>query len=128
MEYKSIDDYIALQPQQARATLELLRQTIKDAAPEAAEVISYQMPAFKYHGMIAYFAVCKTHYGLYVIPEIMESFKSKLTQFKGTKSAIHFPINELIPHELVAEIIKFAVALNLEKKSQRDFAKKRKSK
>ncbi|MDP2335911.1 MAG: DUF1801 domain-containing protein [Bacteroidota bacterium] len=67
-EFKTIDEYLALQTDQARITLESLRQAIRKAAPGAVEVISYQMPAFKFHGMLAYFAAFKNHCSLFVFP------------------------------------------------------------
>jgi len=113
--YKTIDEYIGLQPEHQRESLGLIRQTIKTTVPEAIETISYQMPAFKYHGMLCYFAVFKDHYSLFVSPEIREAFSSELVSYKTTKAAIHFPLNELLPVALIEEIIRFAAITNLEK-------------
>ncbi len=122
--YKTIDEYISLQPFEHQANLELIRNTVKATVPEAVEVISYQMPAFKYHGMLCYFAVFKDHYSLFVSPEIREAFSKDLLPYKTTKSAIHFPLNEPVPVKLVEEIIRFTAITNLEKAE----AKKSKSK
>ena len=113
--YTIVDEYIALQPEEHRAKLELIRQTIKAVVPEAIEVISYQMPAFKYHGILAYFAVFRDHYSLIVSPQIREAFSNELLAFKTTKSAIHFPLNTPIPVKLIEEIIRFAAITNFEK-------------
>jgi len=113
--YNTIDEYIALQPAQHHANLELIRNTIKAIVPEAVEAISYQMPAFKYHGMLCYFAVFKDHYSLFVSPEIREAFSKDLLPYKTTKSAIHFPLDETVPVKLVEEIIRFTAITNLGK-------------
>jgi uncharacterized protein YdhG (YjbR/CyaY superfamily) len=114
-EYQTVKEYFALQPEEHRHNLELIRQTIKSTVPDALEAISYQMPAFKYHGILCYFAVFKDHYSLFVSPEIRTAFSNELKSFKTTKSAIHFPLNGPIPVELIEEIIRFAAIKNLEK-------------
>jgi len=121
--YKTIDEYICLQPEHQREALGLIRQTIKATVPDAVETISYQMPAFKYHGMLCYFAVFKDHYSLFVSPQIREAFSSELVSFKTTKSAIHFLFDDPIPVKLIEDIIRFAAITNLEKAE----SKKRKS-
>jgi uncharacterized protein YdhG (YjbR/CyaY superfamily) len=123
-EYKSIDDYISRQSPEHFENLELIRHTIKSAVPDAQEVISYQMPAFKYHGMLCFFAVFKDHYSLFVSPKIREAFSKDLASYKTTKATIHFPLNKPIPVQLIEEIIRFAAITNLEKAE----AKKSKSK
>jgi uncharacterized protein YdhG (YjbR/CyaY superfamily) len=114
-EYKSVDEYILFQEEQHRSNLTLIRQTVRATVPEAAEAISYQMPAFKYHGMLCYYAVFKDHYSLFVSPEVNVAFSKELTSFKTTKSAIHFPFNISIPLKLIEEIVRFAAITNLEK-------------
>lgn len=126
IECKNIDEYMALQPEQKRAFLNLLRQTIKKAAPEATESISYRMPLFKFHGILAYFAAFENHYGLYVLPEVLQVFKDKFKGYKLAKATIQFPINEPLPEKLVTELIKYAVQVNLERKFVKEAAKKQK--
>jgi len=126
IECKNIDEYMALQPEQKRAFLNLLRQTIKKAAPEATESISYRMPSFKFHGILAYFAAFENHYGLYVLPEVLQVFKDKFKGYKLAKATIQFPINEPLPEKLVTELIKYAVQVNLERKFVKEAAKKQK--
>ena len=121
--FSTIDEYIAFQPENRRVTLEQLRQTIKLAAPDAEEVISYQMPAFKFHGMLAYFAAHKNHYGLYV-PKILHVFKEKLVGYKNAKATIQFPYNEPVPVKLITEIIKYAAKVNLDKELAKKVKKK----
>ena len=122
--YHSADEYILSQPEQSRASLELIRQTVRLAVPDAQEAISYQMPAFKFHGMLCFYAVFKDHYSLFVSPEIHKAFVDELKGFKTTKSAIHFPFDRPVPVELIVQIVRFAAITNLEKAEAR--LKKRK--
>jgi len=113
---KDIDSYIALQPENIRESLEELRQIIKSVAPDAEEVISYAMPAFKYHGMLVGFAAAKNHYGFYPWNgHTTEQFKDDLKGYTGTKGAIHFPIDKPIPTALVKKIVKARMKENFEK-------------
>jgi uncharacterized protein YdhG (YjbR/CyaY superfamily) len=123
-QYQTIDEYIAVQPPEFRENLEMIRQTVRKAVPDAQEVISYMMPAFKYHGMLCYFAVFKDHFSLFVSPKIKDAFAGKLKAFKQTKSAIHFPFDSQIPVELVTEIVTFTAITNLEKANAKKTGKK----
>ena len=115
-QFKNVDEYIALQPWRIRETLEHLRQTIKLAAPEAEEVISYQMPGYKFHGVLVWFAAFKNHYGFYCIPDVLLKFKDQLSAFELTKSAIRIPLDTPVPERLITEIVQYAVKENLRKK------------
>ena len=125
--FKTVEEYLAAQPEATRAPLEKLRQIIKKAAPEAAEVISYSMPAYKYLGMVAYFAAAKNHYGLYIMPGVLEAFTHRLGAYKLSKATIQFPWNEPLPESLVTEIIRYAVQSNREQKEMKEAAKRRKT-
>jgi uncharacterized protein YdhG (YjbR/CyaY superfamily) len=114
-EYKTVAEYIALQPEDQQMKLEIIRQTIKSTVPEALEGISYQMPVYKYHGMLCYFAVFKDHYSLFVSPPVKDAFADTLKAYKTTKSAIHFPLKNAIPVKLIEEILRFAAISNLQK-------------
>jgi len=120
------DAYLALQSEPIKSKLELLRFCIRKVAPEAEEVISYQMPAFKYHGMLAYYACFKNHYSLFVSPDILNVFKNRLAEYKITKSAIHFSFNLPLDEELIDEIISLAVFRNDEKKILKEAKKSNK--
>ncbi len=115
----NIDEYIEQFPANVQAILQKLRATIKKNAPAAEEVISYQMPAFKYHGMLVYFAGYKNHIGFYPTSTPMKVFKDRLTNYKTSKGAIQFSIEEAIPLTLVKDIVKFRIKENLEKKNAR---------
>lgn len=112
---QTIDDYIRHFPVEVQDTLQKLRTIIKEAAPEAEETISYQMPAFSLNGILVYFAAWKNHIGFYPTSSGMHAFKDDLSQYKGTKSSIHFPLTKPLPKELISKIVKFRVAENKKK-------------
>ena len=111
---KTIDEYIAEQPVEVRERLEIIRLTIQKAAPKAAEVISYQMPAFKLNGMLVYFAAFKNHIGFYALPSGHHTFKKELSIYKTGKGSVQFPLEEPLPLKLIVKIVKFRVKENLE--------------
>jgi uncharacterized protein YdhG (YjbR/CyaY superfamily) len=111
--YESIDEYILLFPPEIQEILKTLRKVIKDAAPDAKEKISYQMPTFYLYGNLVHFAVCKNHIGFYPASSGINAFKNELSEYKGSKGAIQFPIKEPLPYELISEIVKFRVAENI---------------
>jgi uncharacterized protein YdhG (YjbR/CyaY superfamily) len=114
--FKSIDEYISTFPKNVRLVLEELRQTIKKAVPEAEETISYQMPAFRYKGMLVYFAAYKKHIGFYPTSSGIEAFKKELSKYKSSKGAVQFPIDKPLPLTLVAKIVQFRLKEKLERK------------
>ncbi len=123
--YKSVDDYIAQQPPEFRERLGIIRQTVRNTVPDAEELLSYMMPAFKYHGMLCYYAVFKDHFSLFVAPKVKDAFTDRLKSYKQTKSAIHFPFTSEIPVEIIKEIITFTALTNLEKAEAKKSAKKK---
>ena len=123
----TVDEYIAQQAPELRSTLKQLRQTIRKAAPEAEEMLSYQMPAYKYHGMLLYFAAHRNHFGLYPMAHTIEVFKKRLDKYETSKGTIQFPFGKALPLKLITEITKFRVRENLEKMKMKEMAKKKKS-
>ena len=115
-QFKTIDEYIKTFPEDVRSVLEKMRQTIRKAAPEAEEVISYQMPAFKQNGMLVWFAAYKNHIGFYPRTSGIEAFKKELSLYEGAKGSVQFPIKKPIPYDLVEKIVIFRRKENLEKK------------
>lgn len=113
--FKDIDEYIAIQTPEVQILLEQMRQTIKNAAPEAEELISYNMPAFKYHGMLVYFAAYKNHIGFYATPTGHSEFKEELSIYKQGKGSVQFPLNQALSLELISRIVKFRMEENLKK-------------
>lgn len=113
---KDIDTYIALQPKKVREQLDRLRFTIQKAAPKAEEVISYGMPAFKYNGMLVYFAAFKNHCSFFPGGKaVIVAFKKELKDFKTSAGTIQFTIEKPLPATLVTKIVKMRVKQNLEK-------------
>jgi uncharacterized protein YdhG (YjbR/CyaY superfamily) len=107
--FQSVDDYIAAQPEAAQRILGAVRKTIRKALPEAEEVISYQIPAYKLHGgAVLYFAGWKQHYSLYPAGErLVEAFQPELASYTVNKSTIRFPLSEPVPVKLIERIAKF---------------------
>jgi len=114
--FKNIDEYIATFPKNVQIILEELRQAVREAAPEAKEVISYQMPAFKQKGILIWFAAYENHIGFYPTASGIETFKEKLSAYETSKGTVRFPLNKPIPSDLVKEIVLFRVKENLRKK------------
>jgi uncharacterized protein YdhG (YjbR/CyaY superfamily) len=112
---KDIDNYIAIQPVEIRETLEKLRQIIKKNVPEAEELISYQMPSFRFHGKLVWFATFKNHYSVFFLPKVLEAFKDELTPYETTKSAIKIPLDKRVPVSLITKLVKYGAKDNLEK-------------
>ena len=90
-----------------------MRQTIREAAPEAEEVISYQMPAFKLNGILVWFAAFKKHVGFYPKVSAIEVFKKELSGYQVSKGTIRFPLDKPIPFDLVRKIVKYRIKENL---------------
>ncbi len=110
---KTIDAYILQFSPEIREKLNELRNVIKEIAPDSEERMSWQMPTFVLHGNLVHFAAHKKHIGFYPGASGIEVFKEKLSQYKGSKGAVQFPIEEPIPYELVKEIVRYRVAENI---------------
>lgn len=115
--FQTVDEYISSLPAESRGPLEKLRKAIKQAAPKAEEVISYNMPAFKYHGMLVYYAAFKSHIGFYPANAslISKEFKKELASYETSKGTIRFPLGTLIPLTLIKSIVRLRAKQNLEK-------------
>ncbi len=125
--FKNVDEYLTSQPYNVRSKLYELRQIIKKAAPDAEEVISYQMPGYKLHGMLVWFAGYKNHCGFYPTSTVLQVFKDQLAPYELSKGTIRFPIEKPLPVKLISEIVKFRVKENLDKKLVKDAAKRSKT-
>lgn len=113
--YESIDDYISKFPPEIQEILSTIRKVIKEAAPDAKEKISYQMPTFALHGNLVHFAAFKNHIGFYPTPNGIDAFKEELSVYKGAKGSIQFPMDQPMPYELIGKIVKYRVAENIKK-------------
>lgn len=108
-DFKSVDAYIASQPEAVQGVLERVRSTIRKTVPGAEEVISYQIPAYKLHGHpVLYFAGWRQHYSLYPSTDrVVAAFKDDLAPYKVNKGTIRFPLDEPVPVKLIEGIAKF---------------------
>ncbi len=109
MKPNSIDEYIASQPEDARPLLQSIRETIRAAAPEATEKISWQMPTFWKGKNLIHFAAFKKHIGLYPGGEATSRFAERLIGYKTSKGAIQLPLGMPIDYELITDIVRWRV-------------------
>lgn len=116
---KDIDGYISQFSADVQAILEKVRATIRRAAPEAKETISYQMPAFKQHGMLVYFAAWKNHIGLYPPISGDKALETAVSRYAGPKGNLQFPLDEPMPCDLIQRIVKLRVKQDTEKAAAR---------
>ncbi len=119
-DFKSVDEYQSTFPADIIERLEQIRTIIKKVAPDAEEVISYQIPAYKYHGFLVYYSGYKNHISLsYPFSDaLLAEFKAELNRYKVSKSAIQFPNKEPLPKELIKRIVQFRLKENKVKAKQ----------
>lgn len=123
--FTTIDEYLSSLPDKStREACQLLRKTIRQAVPGSEELISYNMPAFKYYGVLAYFAVHREHIGFYPYPSVINAFKDKLNRYETSKGTVQFPLGKPIPVNLVRDMVKFKAKENLEKATAKTKKKK----
>lgn len=123
-----VSEYIAQFPKDVRATLEQVRQTIRSAAPDATEVISYKMPAFKRHGILVYFAAWKKHIGLYPPVSGDEAIQKAAARYAGEKGNLQFPLDKPMPLALIRRIVKLRVKQDVQKVASSQQATKSRTK
>lgn len=112
---ESIDQYIHGFPEPVQDLLSELRTTIRSAAPQAIEKISYQMPTFYLYGNLVHFAAFKHHIGFYPTPSGITAFQQELKIYTTSKGAIQFPIDQPLPLKLIKKIVEFRVMENVQK-------------
>jgi uncharacterized protein YdhG (YjbR/CyaY superfamily) len=114
---KTVDEYLAGVPEPARSTLQEIRAAIRSAVPpEATETISYRMPAFKYNGVLVWFAAFSNHCSLFPTASVVEAFKNELKAYSISKGTIQFPTDKPLPAALIKKMVKLRVAQNESKK------------
>ena len=108
-DFKSVDEYIASQPEAVRGLLTRVRKAIRKAVPKAEETISYTIPAYKLHGdRMLFFAGWRQHYSLYPATKgVIEAFKDDLTPYAVSKGTIRLPLSKPVPVKLIGRIAKF---------------------
>lgn len=117
--FETVDEYIASQSLHNQVLLSELREIIKSAAPDALEIISYQMPAYKQDGMLVYFAGYAKHIGFYPGSAGVTSFFEETKNYKTSKGTIQFPIDKPLPKDLIEKIVKFRIEENRKKAEEK---------
>lgn len=112
----TIDEYIQGFPDDVKAILSELRSTIRQAAPQAVEKISYRIPTFYLNGNLVHFAAFERHVGFYPGPSGIARFQEELKRYKSAKGSVQFPLDEPLPLGLIAKIVEFRVGENSGKK------------
>jgi len=112
---KTVADYLSALPPRQRALMRRLRRAIRSAAPEAEEIISYRMPAFRQDGILAWYCAHKNHIGFYPKASGIARFKKEISGYKWAKGSVQFPLDRPLPLALVARIIRFRLGENLGK-------------
>lgn len=116
--YKTIDEYLKAFPEEIQSILGKIRKTIRKAAPDAVEAISYQMPTFKLNGNLVHFAAFRNHIGFYPVPSGIDAFKKELAPYIAGKGTLRFPLDKPIPYDLIEKIVVFRAKENLAKKNK----------
>lgn len=115
METKSItnvDEYIAAFPGDVQKKLQQVRQTIKKAAPDAEECIGYGIPTYKLNGNLVHFGGFKNHIGFYPTPRGLAEFEKELSQYKGAKGSVQFPLDKPMPLDLIKRITLYRIKVS----------------
>lgn len=108
---KTVEQYLAGVPEAARHRLSELRNTIRAAVPpEATEIISYRIPAFKTKRVLVWYAAFSKHCSLFPTASIIEQFKSELKDYSKSKGTLHFPLDKPLPTALIKKVVKARVA------------------
>ena len=120
--FNSIDDYIGSFPADVQIIMQQLRKTIRAAAPEAGEKISYNMPTFTLNGTyLVYFAGWKNHIAFYAAPRGNAEFKEDLSAYETGQGTLQFPYDQPIPYDLITKIVKFRVVENLKRTDKKKY-------
>ena len=117
---KTVDEYIAAFPPRVQAILKKVRATIRKAAPEAKETISYRIPAFTLDGVLVYYAAFKNHIGLYPPIRGDARLEKAVAPYAGEKGNLRFPLDEAIPYALIERIVKHRVKQSRERGRSRE--------
>lgn len=122
---KTIAEYIALFPPDVQEILEKIRATIRSAAPDAQETISYQIPTFTLNGALVHFAAFKNHIGFYPPVKGDAKIEAAVARYAGEKGNLRFPLDEPVPYRLIERIVKLRMKQNLAKGAEKKRAAKK---
>ena len=108
-DFKTVDEYIASRPEDETEDLRSIRQVIHQALPDAQEVISYQIPAYKQNGYVIYFSAYTNHYSIAIppSPNLYKKFAKELSGYKTSKSTIQLPKSQPLPLKLIKKLAQF---------------------
>lgn len=121
----TVDEYIRKCPKAVQPALRQLRQAIRQAAPEAEELISYQMPGYKFHGMLIFFAAWKAHISMYPAPWTAPELKEEMSAYEGSKGTIKFPLDQPLPLRLITKMVQYRMKDNLQRAAAKKAAVKK---
>jgi uncharacterized protein YdhG (YjbR/CyaY superfamily) len=121
----NIDEYVRGFSPDVREILEAIRATIRSAAPDAEETISYRIPAFTQNGVLVYFAAFKNHIGLYPPVKRDAALMKAISRYAGEKGNLQFPFDRPIPYALIKRIVKHRVKQNMAKAAAKKTKRKR---
>lgn len=116
---KDFDEYAERFPPRVQQRLRQMRRTIRQAAPNAEEKISYGIPAFTLSGMLVWFAAHTSHIGFYPRAEAIRAFQRELAPYKSAKGSVQFPFDRPLPLALIGRIVRYRVRQNLDKKARK---------
>ncbi len=111
--HKNIDEYIVSFPEPTIKKLRELRKAIREAAPQASEKISYNMPCFYLNGNLVYFGAFPDHISFFPTASGISAFKKEISKYDFAKGTVRFPIDKPLPIDLIKKIVKFRVKENL---------------
>lgn len=117
--FNTVEEYMASLPEKSRTILEEVRQTIISTAKGAEEVISYQLPALRFHGMLIYYSAYKEHISLsFPSATVFKDLEKELAPYEVGKSTIKFPLDKPMPKKLIITIVKHRMQENMEREEK----------
>lgn len=122
--FATVDEYVSGTPEPGKTKLKELRSLIRKIVPEASEVISYSMPAFRMYGVLVWYAAYKNHIGFYPSSSGIEAFRTELSAYKWAKGSVQFPMNEPLPVKLITRMVTFRKKEDLQKQESKAAGKK----
>jgi len=115
IKFETVEQYISHFPEKVQQVLQEMRKAIRKNAPDAEELISYNIPAFKYHGMLIFYSAYQKHVSISTAPfKVFEVFRDALAPYKQSKSTVQFPLDKPLPAKLIGDMTRFRVKENQE--------------